>query len=83
VVSASCSSTPLIQSSVRRSTRLGNKDGYCPVKLAADPSKKRRTCVVMIDEANGEMGPVPILILQGWGIDCGIDPSGLTVDALL
>jgi hypothetical protein len=37
----------------------------------------------MIDEATGEMGPVPIPILQGWGIDCGVDPSGLTVDALL
>jgi hypothetical protein len=83
VVSTSCSSTPLIQSSVRRSTRLGNKEGYCSVKLAADPSKKRKTCAVMIDETTGETGPVPIPILQGWGIDCGVDPSDLTEEALL
>jgi hypothetical protein len=83
VVSATYSSTPLIQSSVRRSTRLGNKEGYCSVKLAADPSKKRKTCAVMIDETTGETGPVPISILQGWGIDCGVDPSDLTEEALL
>jgi hypothetical protein len=37
----------------------------------------------MIDETTGETGPVPISILQGWGIDCGVDPSDLTEEALL
>jgi hypothetical protein len=37
----------------------------------------------MIDETTREMGPVPIPILRGWGIDCGVDPSDLTEEALL
>jgi len=82
-VSLSSSSTPLSQSSVRRSTRNSNKEGYCPVKLAADPSKKRKICAVMIDEATGQTAPISIPVLQDWGIKCGVDPSDLTEDALL
>jgi hypothetical protein len=37
----------------------------------------------MIDEATGQTGPVPIAVLQGWGINCGVHPSDLTEDALL
>lgn len=63
VVSVSNASTPLTQSSVRRSTRHTNREGFCTVKLNAEPSKKRKTYVVMIDEATGQEGPVPISVL--------------------
>ena len=37
----------------------------------------------MIDEATGQAGPCPISVLQGWGIDCVVDPSDLTEEALM
>ena len=83
LVSASSMSTPLTQSSVRRSRRRSNKEGYCTVRLANVPSKKRKASVVMIDEATGQTGLVPISVLQGWGINCGVAPSELTKDALM
>jgi len=76
-------STPLIQSSVRCNRRRSNKEGYCTVRLANVPSKKRKASVVMIDEATGQTGLVPISVLQGWGINCGVAPSELTKDALM
>lgn len=64
VVSASSPSTPLTQSSVRRSTRLTDKEGFCTVRLEREPSKKRKiTGVAMVDEATGQVGPVPISVL--------------------
>ena len=57
--------------------------GPSTVRLDAEPSKKRKTCVVMIDEATGQAGPCPISVLQGWGIDCVVDPSDLTEEALM
>jgi hypothetical protein len=84
VASASSSSTPLTQSSVRRSTRLTDKEGFRTVRLEHEPSKKRNiTGVVMVDEATGQVGPVPISVLQGWGIKCGVAPGELTEEALL
>jgi hypothetical protein len=74
--------TPLVEDSVRRSTRL-NKDGFCSVRLKGNPSKKRNNWTIQIDEATGEAGPIAIAVLQGWGIDCGVTPSELTDDALL
>jgi hypothetical protein len=74
--------TPLVEDSVRRSTRL-NKDGFCSVRLKGNPSKKRNNWIIQIDEATGEAGPIAITVLQGWGIDCGVTPSELTDDALL
>lgn len=83
-ISESSASTPLVQSSVRRSSRRTAKlDGFCPVRLSANPSKKRKIAVVQIDEATGEVGPVDISVLQGWGVNCGVAPSELTEDALL
>jgi len=67
------SSTPLVESSVRRSTRLNNaKEGFhfCTVRLDGEPSKKRKKpTVVLIDEATGQAGPISLEILQSWGID--------------
>jgi hypothetical protein len=54
------------------------------VRLEKNPSKKRKTCgIVLIDESTGEAGPIPIAILQGWGIDCGVAPAELSEDALM
>jgi hypothetical protein len=81
------SSTPLVESSVRRSTRLNSvKEGFHfrTVRLDGEPSKKRKKpAVVLIDEATGQAGPIPLEILQSWGIDCGIAPAELSEDALL
>jgi hypothetical protein len=81
------SSTPLVESSVRRSTRLNSvKEGFHfrTVRLDGEPSKKRKKpAVVLIDEATGQAGPIPIEILQSWGIDCGIAPAELSEHALL
>ena len=81
------SSTPLVESSVRRSTRLNNaKEGFhfCTVRLDGEPSKKRKKpAVVLIDEATGQAGPIPLEILQSWGIDYGIAPAELSEDALM
>jgi hypothetical protein len=82
VVSAS-SSTPLTERSVRRSTRLNSNDGFRQFRLDRDPSKKRKICAVQIDEATGQAGAIPISVLQGWGIDCGVAPCELTDEALM
>lgn len=68
--------TPLVDSLVRRCTRMSNKKhGFQEVRLDREPSKKRKTCpVLLIVEETGRAGPVSLHILQGWGIDCGIAP---------
>jgi hypothetical protein len=83
--SSSSSVTPLVESSVRRSLRVNRAtDGFHQVRLEKNPSKKRKTCgIVLIDESTGEAGPIPIAILQGWGIDCGVAPAELSEDALM
>lgn len=60
------SSTPLIESSLRRSSHFSKtKDGFHFVRLEGEPSKKRKTCAtVLIDEATSKAGPIPINILQ-------------------
>jgi hypothetical protein len=77
----------LVESSVRRSTKLNSlKDGFHfrTVRLDGEPSKKRKKpAVVLIDEATRQAGPIPLEILQSWGIDCGIAPVELSEDALL
>jgi len=78
---------PLVESSVRHSTRLNNaKEGFHfhIVRLDGEPSKKRKKpTVVLIDEATGQAGPIPLEILLSWGIDCGIAPAGLSKDVLM
>lgn len=77
--------TPMVDSMVRRSTRKNSKkDGFQEVRLNGNPCKKRKTCLVLlIDDETGKAGPVPLHILQGWGIGCGIAPGELSVDALM
>jgi hypothetical protein len=76
--------TPLTQKSVRRSTRLSiGKEGFAPVRIEKEPSKRTKNWVVQVDEATGEIGPVSLDVLQGWGIKCGVDPRDLTNDALM
>ena len=77
--------TPLVDSMVRRGTRMSSKkDGFQEVRLNGNPSKKRKTCpVLLIDEETGKAGPIPLQILQGWGVKCGIAPEELSDDALM
>lgn len=79
--------TPLVESTVRRSSRVSKaKGGFhtATVRLEEEPSKKRNKLgAVLIDEETGKAGPIPIEILQGWGIDCGIAPSELSQEALM
>jgi hypothetical protein len=77
------SATPLVDNSVRRSTRLSAKDGFHEVRLAGNPSKKRKTRPVLLVEPMGQTRPIPIEILQGWGIDCGVAPGELSQEALM
>lgn len=79
------SATPLVDSMVRRGTRMSRKkDGFKEVRLSGNPSKKRKTCLVLlIDEATGKAGPIPLQILQGWGIKCGIAPEEFSNEALM
>jgi hypothetical protein len=74
-----------VQSSLRHSYCLtSNLDGFHPtVKLDANPTKKHKIAVIQIDEATGQEGPVQLLVLQGWGINCGVAPGELTDDTLM
>lgn len=84
MISNSDPRTPLVQKSVRRSTRLSiGNEGYRSVRITGNPSKKPKNWIIQIDETTGEAGPVSIDVLQGWGINCGVDPVDLTEDALL
>jgi hypothetical protein len=60
-----------------------NKDGYRKFRLEKEPNKKRKTACIVIDVDTGEVGPIPMDILQGWGIECGVPPGELTPDALM
>lgn len=76
--------TPLVDSAVRHSTRKSSvNDGFHEVRIEKEPSKKRKGSVILIDEKTGSTGPVPVDILQGWGIDCGIPPKELSREALM
>jgi hypothetical protein len=81
--SVSNAAIPLVQSSVRRSARNNKADGFCAVMLDKEPSKKRKISVITIDDLTGEAGPVPISLLQSWGIDCGVAPEELSNEALM
>lgn len=76
--------TPLVQSSVHRSSRLSaGNEGYCPVVIDKEPSKKCKNWLLQIDEETSQTGPILIEELQGWGINCGVDPMDLTDEALM
>ena len=57
---------------------MNKAEGFCAIRLEREPAKKRKISIVQIDEKTGEAGPVPLAILQGWGINCGLAPSELT-----
>lgn len=79
LVSVSDSHTPLTQKLVHRSTRLSTgKEGFCSVRIEKEPSNRKG-----VNDERGEIRPLSISTLQGWGIKCGVDPSDLTEDALL
>jgi hypothetical protein len=81
------SSAPIVESSVRRSSRVSKgKDGFHTptVMLEEEPSKKRNKIgAVLIDESTSMIGPVPMVILQDWGVKCGIAPEELSQEALM
>jgi predicted Fe-Mo cluster-binding NifX family protein len=37
----------------------------------------------MVDEATGQVSPIPIPVLQEWGVKCGVAPGELTEEALM
>jgi hypothetical protein len=83
-VSSENPSTPLVQDNVRRSTRLSaSRGGFREVRVDKEPSKKRKTVPILIEEATGQAKPIPLFMLQDWGIKCGVAPGELTEDALL
>jgi hypothetical protein len=63
---------PIVESSVRHSSRVSKiKDGFHTptVMLEEEPSKKRNKIgAILIDESIGMIGPVPMEILQDWGV---------------
>jgi hypothetical protein len=75
--------TLLVDSCVRRSARLNKPDGFCAVRLEREPVKKRKISIIQIDDSTGKAGPVPLEVLQGWGINYGVDPSDLSIEALM
>jgi hypothetical protein len=81
------STTPVVATSVRRSSWVNKgKDGYRTptVRLEEEPSKKRNKIgAVLINDDTGTIGPLPIEILQDWGIKCGIAPEELSQEALM
>jgi hypothetical protein len=74
---------PIAATSVRRSARLNKHDGFCAVRLDQEPAKKCKINIIQIDEHTGKTEPVSLELLTSWGIDCGLDPSELTIDMLL
>jgi hypothetical protein len=64
VISNSDARTPLAQKSVHRSSRLSiGNEGYCPVMIEKEPSKKCKNWLVHIDEETSEASLVSISIL--------------------
>jgi hypothetical protein len=82
--SSTNASTLVAEQSVRHSSRISStKAGFHPVRIDKNPSKKRKIGAVQIDKAIGKAGPVPMEILQSWGIDCGVPPTKLSNETLM
>ncbi|CAL5065434.1 unnamed protein product [Urochloa decumbens] len=87
---------PLTNEGMRRSPRLNTTDGYKHCQLEDMPRKRRRGAAnkgvsgtvqqkpielpVKHDKAKS---PIPLDVLKGWGVDCGVPPSEVTDDLLL
>jgi hypothetical protein len=50
--------SPLVETSVRRCTRLKRTYGFCEIRLSKEPNKKQKIYVIEIDEKTGKTGPV-------------------------
>lgn len=76
-------STPLVETDARRSQRQKKaKEGYKHTWLSKNPTKRQKITALEINE-KGEVGPVHTDTLRSWGLQCGIDPSDLTDEALM
>jgi hypothetical protein len=76
-------STPVVDKTSRRSTRLQAAKAGFSYRLDKNPTKRCKITALQISNADGEAGPVPIATLQSWGVDCGVDPGDLTEEALM
>lgn len=74
---------PVSEGSVRRFSQHNKIDGFFPVHLEKEPTKKRKIGVVQINENTGKTVPISLDLLQSWGIDYGVAPRELTLDKLL
>jgi len=87
-------SAPLIATSVRISPRLSQPDGfqhiqYTPKKIRSVPrsaatssSEPMTTIAAMPDLQGQDSGPIPMEMLQTWGVECGVPPEVISKDAL-
>jgi len=76
--------TPMVDSSARHTTRFSSDtNGFHNVLLDKEPSKKIKGNIILIDEKTRSFGPVLIDILQGWGIDCGVAHTELSLEAMM
>jgi hypothetical protein len=73
---------PVVDESVRRSTRLKAAKAGFSYRLDKNPTKKHKITALQIN-IDGEACPVAIDTLQSWGVKCGVDPSELTEEALM
>jgi hypothetical protein len=76
-------SSTLLEGSVRRNSHLNKQEGFCPVMIDKEPTKKRRISVININEKTEQGGPIPLPVLQDWGINCGIVPGELSNEGLM
>jgi hypothetical protein len=75
--------THLVDNNVRRSARLNKRDGFCAVRLEGEPAKKRMINIFRSMNPLGRQVLSPLEVLQGWGINCGVDPSDISIEALM
>jgi len=83
--------TPLMDTWVRRSTRLNPNavEGYKVVKAKEPVSKRRKRAVQKLDLGQPPMNvadaanPIPLDSIQEWALACGVSPTELLEDALL
>jgi len=92
-LSAADNPTPLVMNIVRRSPRLNRYDGYqhCQYttrkrskkSVANASSDQPRPIEAMPDLSGQELGPIPMQVLQSWGVDCGLPSEMTSKEALL
>jgi hypothetical protein len=78
----SSTSTPLVETTIRRSQRQKGAN-YTHAWLDRTPTKKHKITALQIDKETGRVGPVKTTTLRSWGLDCGVDPSDLSDEVLM